>query len=181
MDKKTYLIIRLGATIVIAAVVAIFVNAGNYIMPIVVVFTGMLFLYLAKRQVKEVLADERDYDAAGKASRTAILVYSFIGFLAMMILLSLREQNPYFEAVAITLAYSICFLMILYSLIFKYYSKNLSFRKNTFSIVLGVLVLLALLVLGARLFSGEDSWICDNGEWVKHGNPDFPAPEIPCE
>jgi hypothetical protein len=26
----------------------------------------------------------------------------------------------------------------------------------------------------------EDSWICSNGEWVKHGNPSAPKPEGQC-
>lgn len=28
---------------------------------------------------------------------------------------------------------------------------------------------------------GEDTWICDEGEWVKHGVPSAPRPEASCE
>lgn len=27
---------------------------------------------------------------------------------------------------------------------------------------------------------GEDTWICVEGEWVKHGVPSAPKPETPC-
>lgn len=35
-------------------------------------------------------------------------------------------------------------------------------------------------VVGLRLLSGEDDWICVNGEWKKHGNPSAPKPETGC-
>lgn len=37
-------------------------------------------------------------------------------------------------------------------------------------------------LLATRLFFGgnEDSWICQNGDWVKHGNPSNSKPTTPC-
>jgi len=36
-------------------------------------------------------------------------------------------------------------------------------------------------MVGIRLFSGpEDTWICDKGEWVKHGNPSAAKPTGGC-
>lgn len=32
------------------------------------------------------------------------------------------------------------------------------------------------------IFSGsEDTWICKDGQWIKHGNPQKPAPQIWCK
>lgn len=31
-----------------------------------------------------------------------------------------------------------------------------------------------------RFFSGEDNWICENGKWIKHGNPSNPPPSKEC-
>jgi len=45
----------------------------------------------------------------------------------------------------------------------------------------GVVILLAgSVILGIRFFSGEDGWICQNGEWAKHGNPRGEKPNVPC-
>jgi hypothetical protein len=30
------------------------------------------------------------------------------------------------------------------------------------------------------LFGGGDTWICEKGEWIKHGNPSAPKPEERC-
>ncbi len=46
-------------------------------------------------------------------------------------------------------------------------------------VIIGVVVI-ALVIFGIRFFSGEDSWICQNGEWVKHGNPSAPKPTESC-
>jgi hypothetical protein len=45
----------------------------------------------------------------------------------------------------------------------------------------GIIIFLAGAVLsGIRFFSGEDGWICQNGEWVKHGNPKAEKPVGNC-
>lgn len=44
------------------------------------------------------------------------------------------------------------------------------------------LVVIVALALGVRFILGgpEDSWICEEGLWIKHGNPGRPAPTTPC-
>jgi hypothetical protein len=45
-----------------------------------------------------------------------------------------------------------------------------------------ILFLIALVILAFRfLGTKEDDWICQNGQWVKHGNPSSPMPEYACE
>jgi hypothetical protein len=53
-------------------------------------------------------------------------------------------------------------------------------RKYYLIAIFIILVLLGI-IIGARVISGEDDWICQNGEWIKHGNPDAPKPQISCE
>ena len=54
-------------------------------------------------------------------------------------------------------------------------------NKTVLNITIGVFLILALLVVIVRFFSGdEDTWICDNGQWVKHGNPSAPMPDAGC-
>jgi len=47
--------------------------------------------------------------------------------------------------------------------------------------ILGVILVVLIIVVGARVLSPEDNWICQNGEWVKHGNPSGPMPSGSCK
>jgi hypothetical protein len=53
--------------------------------------------------------------------------------------------------------------------------------KTILYIIYGLLFLLVG-VLAARFILGgpEDSWICSNGAWVKHGNPSASMPTSGC-
>jgi len=53
-------------------------------------------------------------------------------------------------------------------------------KKTGLTII--VLIIFAILVLFTlRFFSGdEDTWLCQNGEWVKHGNPSAAMPTELC-
>jgi len=42
-------------------------------------------------------------------------------------------------------------------------------------LLFGILGFLRMVVGG-----GEDTWICVEGKWVKHGVPSAPKPETPC-
>jgi len=43
-----------------------------------------------------------------------------------------------------------------------------------------IIIAFAAVISGIRFFSGEDDWICQNGEWVKHGNPSAEKPVGNC-
>ena len=52
--------------------------------------------------------------------------------------------------------------------------------KKYYQIIFLSIIVVAVIILGIRFFSGEDNWICQNGEWVKHGNPSSQKPETKC-
>lgn len=53
-------------------------------------------------------------------------------------------------------------------------------KKLLIQLGIGALVVLVVL-FGIRFFSGnEDTWLCVEGEWVRHGNPDGEAPNEAC-
>lgn len=57
--------------------------------------------------------------------------------------------------------------------------KKISRGKKIGIATLVVLLVFSVIVL-MRGFSGEDGWICRDGEWVRHGNPSTPKPETIC-
>lgn len=47
-----------------------------------------------------------------------------------------------------------------------------------------IIIVLAVFLVGIfviRLSTDEDSWICTNGQWTRHGNPAFDIPTVKCD
>lgn len=54
-------------------------------------------------------------------------------------------------------------------------------KKSLKKIIFRILVLSGFILILRFVFGGsEDSWICDQGQWVKHGSPRAPQPTGSC-
>ena len=181
MDLKTYQKWKMGVVFVLALVISQSLVAENFIIPIMAIIVGSLAMFYLKSQVKEVIADERDYLIAGRASLLAMQIFGWFGVILMFILYSQKGINPYYESIALTLSYSVLFLFFVYAIIYRYYHK-LGFltKKKVYLVLIAALIVLVAL-FGVRVFSGEDNWVCKDGQWQKHGNPSFPAPSVECK
>ena len=124
MTKKAFSIYRIIAVIIVTIIVSISINYGNWYLPVISIMASWLFLYTLRRKVKEVIADERDYIIAGKASGLAMKIYISLSVIIGMILYSTRKENEILFNIATTLLYSACFLMIFYAVLFKIYEKK---------------------------------------------------------
>lgn len=180
MTAKQFQGIRLGVAAFIAGTISYAAVSGSYSYAIPTAIVGFLLLLMLKRQVKEITHDERDLVNAGLAARYTILAYSLVAAVLSLVLFSNRAANPNFEAAASALAYSACALMLLHGLFFEIIAKQVDWHRNWR--VLTFLVIIAALasIFTVRFFSGEDDYLCQNGQWVKHGQPNFPPPTVPC-
>lgn len=52
--------------------------------------------------------------------------------------------------------------------------------KKIIPLIIVILAAAAIIIIGIRFLSGEDNWICQNGQWVKHGKPSAPMPTEGC-
>lgn len=166
---------------VLAALVSESVLMNNYWLASGAVVVAFLALVVAKRQVKEIMADERDYKIAGDAARYAITVYTILAVAVMFLSLSQKSQDSAYATVAFTIAYSVCALMLAYSLIFTYLHKGLSRGRKIFIFIIAFIIILLFVAASLRVFTPEDSWLCQNGVWVEHGHPSAPMPARICE
>lgn len=181
MTLKKYQKIKLIITVIIAIIFSQAILYQNYLIPLTTLVVASLVLIWLRRQVKEVIADERDYVNAGKSASWTIQIYSWISVVAMFILYSLKNLNPAYEPIAMTLAFSTCLLMFIYSLIFKFQNKIKFTQSKTKFIIFVIILSILSAIFTLRLFSGEDNWVCQNGQWVEHGHPNFPAPITICK
>jgi uncharacterized membrane protein len=182
MTAKKFKIYRLIIAATLAAIFSTSIVARNYAIPIISLVVAIGFIYMMKKSVKEVLEDERDYEIAGKAARYAMGIYSYLMLVVILILFIGRAYVGSFDVITSILAYSVCSLIIIYSFIFKYLQSDSPLKKNkTLLIFLAIIIGLMAIFFNLRLLSGEDGWICQNGGWVKHGQPSAPMPAKPCK
>ena len=181
MTLKKYQQIKLAITVIIAVIFSQAILYQNYLIPLATLVIASLVLIYLRRQVKEVVADERDYALAGKSASWAIQIYSWFAVVAMFILYAFKNLNPAYEAIALTLAYSTCFLMFVYSLIFKFQSRTKFTKDKNKFIIFAIVLAIFAAIFTLRFFSGEDNWVCKNGQWVEHGHPGFAAPKSICK
>ena len=52
--------------------------------------------------------------------------------------------------------------------------------RRTWLIVTVVLLILLAVVVNLRFLSGEDDWMCKDGQWIQHGHPSAPKPTSAC-
>ena len=180
MNQKTYQKWRMVIVFVLAVAISQSVIFNNYVIPVILMIVASLILWYLRGRVKEVIADERDYALGGKSALLAIQVFGWLAAMGSFILYSQKAINPMYEVVGTTLSYSVLFLFLVYGLIFRYYNK-FKFDKKSIYLFFAILIVMIVTLFGVRLFSGEDNWICQNGSWQKHGQPNFPAPSTECK
>lgn len=180
MTIKQFQYLKLAVVVIIAILASQAIVYKIYLLPVAALVVASLLLIFLRRRVTGIMADERDYATAGKAALWAMQIYAWVAVIAMFVLYGLRDLNPSYEPMAMTLAFSTCLLLLMYAVIFRYYQKFSLGDKKIIYIVLAVILFLIIAMAALRIFSGEDNWICQNGQWIKHGQPSFPPPAVEC-
>jgi uncharacterized membrane protein len=127
MTLKQYKICRIAIVFALSMLISVSITLENYYLPIVFVITAAAAMYYCKKQLnaKEVMADERDYQIAGTASRYAISIYGWIATVGIFILMAVfpsRDSVLYIAAQC--WAFSVCFLLLANAFIFRYLIKK---------------------------------------------------------
>lgn len=189
MTIKQYQVLRLVVSMLIAMTVSISVTMDNYLAPAIAVTVGLIVLTGARRKVKGVIADERDYSLAGQAARYSLSIFTILLLIGVFGCLAFRDATPELFNIAIFLAYLACALMIINSLVFRFLKARLADDKQNFStrlkhylphFLLALILAFILVIATLRIFSPEDDWICQNGAWIQHGQPSAAMPTETC-
>jgi uncharacterized membrane protein len=122
MNNKQFKIFRIILAMILAIIISQAIILENFILAIFAMIVAVVLMIFVRKKVKDIIADERDYKIAGSAARYAITGFSAVAVGFMFFFMS-QKQNPVYEAIGSTLAYSVCGLMLTYSLIFIYLRK----------------------------------------------------------
>jgi len=130
MSYKTFRLWQGIVGAVIGAVIAVSVVTGNAIVPIPTVIVGMLIIIALRRRVKEVIADERVYAIAEKASRLTVQIVGIAMAAVGGTLLAISHGGSSVLAqVGFTLSYATCGLLVIYYVAYTYYNRKLGGKE----------------------------------------------------
>lgn len=118
MTKKIYRILTLVVLLFLGSILAFATFRGLYLLPLISFPAAVIVLLLAKRFVRGVYEDERDYYLFRKASSWAFIIFSMVSAVVLNIFLALGEKtgNSHFTVIGVTLSLALCFLMLVYFL-----------------------------------------------------------------
>jgi len=151
MTLKKYKNAKIIVVMLLAILVSQSVVLRNYILPVIgIAFSSWFLFYLRGKLKNEVIADERDYKTGGDSARWSIQIFSLLAVIIMIIFYAKQDLNPSFLPIAATLAYSVCFLMILYSLIFHFFDKIVFMKNKKAYTVIGIVIILMVVFFGSK-------------------------------
>ena len=125
MNKKRFTLYRILILIAIGIAVGWSVSAGNAIVPIPVVLIGIGLLYFLRRNVTDVLEDERLNKIREKSSRLTFQIFGVTAAVAGAVVIALSKSvYPDIEQIGFTLIYSVCVLLIIDYIVYAYFARK---------------------------------------------------------
>lgn len=124
ISYKKYRIYKLIITIILVAIISTFVSLGNFIAALVAFAISILLIIILRKKVKGVLNDERAENIGGKASRIVLTIFALLMAVAGIVLVSLRDISVQYLIIGNILLFIECGMMLLYAILFKYYSNK---------------------------------------------------------
>ena len=130
MSFKQFMLLRIIAIIVVATLAVWTAATDNWWIMIPIVIIGTTILLLFSRRVKEIIVDERVHSIADKASRLAVKIFVGLTVVTGAVLIILgRDGSPQLFQAGLTLAYSVCAILVIYWIAYFYYSRKYSGKK----------------------------------------------------
>lgn len=132
MTRKKYQQVRVLVILFVLAVVVLAGIKDSYLLSLIGVVTGMVFLTLARSRTR-IKTDEREASIQEKAARMAYAIFApTLAMSALVLLIPSRSglsvfrngEFAFLDAVGIMLAYLSLFLIIIYAISYHFLNKK---------------------------------------------------------
>ena len=125
MDQEKYKLYRMATVAVISLVTALGVNYNNWWIPLLFVLTGFAFLYYLRKNLDDIIYDERVIQIRTKASAMTLSV-SVIGLVLVGAFLLLMSKNgyPQYEDLAYASLYLSNIILMINAVFGWYYGRK---------------------------------------------------------
>ena len=125
MNRKQFTILGMITVMGLGAVIGWSINTGNPSLAMAAALLTAAVLNICKRSVTEVMEDERIYRISEKASRKVFNIAVFLLAMSGVVLISMKNEYPELGLVGFASALVACALLILYLILYAYYSRHL--------------------------------------------------------
>lgn len=136
MNRSTYVRTQRLVSLFVGLLVSLSITLHTYLLAIVAVSTGMLFLALVRKK-GHIVVDERERQVQEKAAQSTYAIFApTIGLGALLLIFfargdisAIKEEFYFLESLGMVLAYLTCFLITLYAI--SYYFFNHKYGGGT--------------------------------------------------
>ena len=126
MSRRWFRLLVAVITLTVVVLIGWSIATENAVVPIPAVIVCLVLLYLVRRQVREVVEDERNYRISEKASRFAIQVFALVATISGVTLIAVStNDSTLLREVGLTLAFCACGILILYLISYAYHSRKI--------------------------------------------------------
>jgi uncharacterized membrane protein len=138
MNIKKYRQMRIVAALFIGVIVSIAVTQNSYLLAVIGVLTGMLFLILVKSKTK-IVVDEREATVREKAAQLTYAIFApTIGIGAVLMLIPshsgvsvfAKGEFAYLESLGMVFAYLSLFLIAIYAISYHFLNRKYGGGSN---------------------------------------------------
>ncbi len=125
MNIKQYKQVRVVVALFISFIVASALTRDSNLLAIIAVFTGMLFMTVARKRTK-IMVDEREKTIREKAAQMTYAIFTPTIGLGSFFLFILSSRNPYpfLFSLGQVLAYLTLFILALYSILYHFLNRK---------------------------------------------------------
>ncbi len=132
MNIKRYKQFRVLAILFVGAIVAVSVVLDIYLLAVVGILTGILFLALVRSKTK-IKIDEREATIREKAAQLTYAIFApAIGISAFLLLIPYQDVSPvfskgdfaYLESLGMIFAYLTLFLIAIYAISYHFFNRK---------------------------------------------------------
>jgi uncharacterized membrane protein len=125
MSYKTFRMIQAFFGMALGGIMGASIAMSNWIIPVVAVVISLVVMMVLRKRIREIVADERTYNIAGKASRLTLQIFAVGMALAGVILLAVsRDSSSTIGQIAVTLCFATCALLVINALVYTYYNRK---------------------------------------------------------
>lgn len=124
MKKKEFRIISFLIPMIMGVIVVHSISIGNPILAVGSVFAGMIFMYLSKHRLNDIVEDERIRQISQKASWITLQFIAVSFALGGTALIAMKNTYPGYINLGFFMAYASCAVLVLYSLSYMYCNRE---------------------------------------------------------